>query len=144
MFLAEVLSGVLREEESNPNLYSFLESTLVWLDVNDQYANFHLLFLLKLTKYLGFYPELTNTEYPYFNLLEGRFEPQESGKYTLSGEQLQLLKNLLNTSFEKLPDIKISAKQRQNFLQTMILYFELHLGGFKTPRSLEILNQVFH
>ena len=144
MFLAEVLSAALKEEESNTALYSYLENTLMWLDVHDQFANFHLLFLLKLTKYLGFYPDVTQINDPYFNLMEGHFEPQETGKYSISGEQLNLLKTLLDASFETLPEIKINAKQRQNFLNLMLRYFELHLGSFKTPKSLEILNQVFH
>ncbi|GAA4280469.1 DNA repair protein RecO [Gaetbulibacter aestuarii] len=144
MFLAEVLAAALKEEEPNPALYSFLENTLMWLDVHEQFANFHLLFLLKLTKYLGFYPDVSQIDDPYFNLMEGHFEPQETGKYSISGEQLNLLKTLLDISFENLPDIKINAKQRQNFLNLILLYFELHLGSFKTPKSLEILNQVFH
>ena len=144
MFLAEVLAGALREEEPNPALYAYLENTLMWLDVHDQFANFHLLFLLKLSKYLGFYPEMTNMDDPYFNLLEGHFETHESGKYTISGAQVKLLKTLLTTPFEHLHDLKINAQQRQAFLNLILLYFELHLGSFKTPKSLEILNQVFH
>ena len=144
MFLAEVLGAVLREEEPNPALYAYLEHTLMWLDAHDKFANFHVLFLLKLTKYLGFYPEMTSMQDPYFNLMEGHFEDQETGKYSISGEQVQVLKTLLQSSFEDLPEVKINVKQRQAFLNLLLLYFELHLGSFKTPKSLDILNQVFH
>jgi len=143
MFLSEVLSNTLQEEEQNQTLYSYLENTLLWLDSQSEYANFHLLFLLKLTKYLGFYPDITHIEFPFFNLQEGKFEIKQSNKYTISGENLILLKKLLGTTFDALPSIKINAKQRQSFLSMILLYFELHLGSFRTPKSLQVFNQVF-
>ncbi|MDA9775438.1 DNA repair protein RecO [Algibacter sp.] len=143
MFLSEVLSNTLQEEEENQILYSYLENTLLWLDSQSEYSNFHLLFLLKLTKYLGFYPDTTHIELPLFNLQEGQFEMKSSNKYTVSGENLILLKKLLGTTFDALPSIKINAKQRQSFLSMILLYFELHLGSFRTPKSLQVFNQVF-
>jgi DNA repair protein RecO (recombination protein O) len=143
MFLSEVLSNTLQEEEQNPTLYSYLENTFLWLDSESEYANFHLLFLVNLTKYLGFYPDTAHIEYPFFNLSEGKFEIKASNKYAISGENLTLLKKLLGTTFDALSSIKINAKQRQSFLSMILLYFELHLGSFKTPKSLQVFNQVF-
>ncbi|WP_298555852.1 DNA repair protein RecO [uncultured Algibacter sp.] len=143
MFLSEVLSNTLQEEEQNETLYSYLEHTLLWLDSQSEYANFHLLFLLKLTKYLGFYPDTSNIDTAFFNLYEGKFELRSSNKYAISGENLTLLKQLLGITFDALPNIKINAKQRQSFLSMILLYFELHLGSFKTPKSLQVFNQVF-
>ncbi|SHI66987.1 DNA repair protein RecO [Algibacter luteus] len=143
MFLSEVLSNTLQEEEQNDSLYGYLENTFLWLDSQTDYANFHLLFLLKLTKYLGFYPDTSQMEWSFFNLQEGRFENKPSNKYAVTGENLILLKQLLGTTFDALPSIKINAKQRQYFLSMILLYFELHLGSFKTPKSLQVLNQVF-
>ncbi|WP_100611172.1 DNA repair protein RecO [Confluentibacter lentus] len=144
MFLSEALSSTLKEEEQNETLYTYLENTLLWFDSHDEYANFHLVFLLKLTKYLGFYPEVNNIEYDYFNLQDGKFELKPSSKYAISGENLTLLKILLHTSFDMLSEIRITSKQRQSFLNMLLLYFELHLGSFKTPKSLQIFNQVFN
>ncbi|KAA5827287.1 DNA repair protein RecO [Algibacter amylolyticus] len=144
MFLSEVLSNVLQEEEENEVLYSYLEYSLLWLDSQADYANFHLLFLLKLTKYLGFYPDTSNIDAHYFNLYEGKFELKPSNKYAISGENLVLLKQLLGIKFDALTSIKINAKQRQSFLSMILLYFELHLGTFKTPKSLAVFNQVFN
>lgn len=143
MFLAEVLSNTLQEEEQNESLFKYLETTLSWLDTHTEYANFHLLFLLKLTKYLGFYPEEKSFDGDFFNLLDGTFEVKSNGKYSISGENLNLLKQLLGTKFDALSSIKINGTQRQSFLNMILLYYELHLGSFKTPKSLQILNQVF-
>ncbi|TGV00694.1 DNA repair protein RecO [Flavivirga rizhaonensis] len=144
MFLSEVLSNTLKEEEKNETLYSYIETTLLWLDTHSEYSNFHLLFLLNLTRYLGFYPDTKNIDYPFFNLNEGKFEIKSQDRYTISGENLTLLKQLLGTTFDALSTVQINARQRQSFLSMILLYFELHLGSFKTPKSLQIFNQVFN
>lgn len=143
MFLSEVLSSVLKEEEHNKTLYSYIETTLLWFDSHSEYANFHLLFLLNLTKYLGFYPETTHLDFEYFNLQDGRFELKPSNKNTISSENVMVLKMLLNTKYDTLPSIKINSKQRQSFLNTVLLYYEMHLEGFGPPKSLQVLHQVF-
>lgn len=144
MFLAEMLSTVLKEEEQNMQLYEYLQVSLRWLDYQEEFSNFHLLFLLNLTEYLGFYPETTNNDASYFNLSNGLFENQKSNRYAISGENLTLLKRLLGINFDDLSTIKISSKQRQSFLTMLLLYFELHLGSFKKPKSLQVFNQVFN
>ncbi|MCL4117484.1 UNVERIFIED_CONTAM: hypothetical protein GTU68_062956 [Idotea baltica] len=144
MFLAEVLSISLQEEERNELLYTYIETTLQWLDVQSEYSNFHLLFLLKLTRHLGFPPDINDINQGYFNLQSGKFEKGQSNKYSVSGQNLTLLKQLLGTTFDALSNIKINSKQRQSFLSMLLLYFELHLGSFKKPKSLEVFNQVFN
>ena len=144
LFLSEILSNVLREEEQNEDLFHYIETALQYLDNEDQFSNFHLLFLLKLTRYLGFQPENLNDNYPFFNLQSGIFEMANHGIYSVSGENLILLKRLLGINFDALSTVKINAKQRQDFLNMLLHYFELHLGSFKKPKSLQVLNDVFH
>jgi DNA repair protein RecO (recombination protein O) len=144
MFISEVLSSVLREEEENQPLYHYLETTFRWLDTKDEFSNFHLLFLLNLTKHLGFYPDISDTNQMYFNLKNGLFESKKEEVYSLSGENLTILKQLLGTNFDDLDDVKLNSKQRQSFLAMLLLYFELHLGSFRKPKSLKIFNQVFN
>lgn len=144
LFLSEVLAHAINEEEKNEALYSFIETALQYLDTEEQYANFHLLFLLKLTRYLGFQPRETSTDKVYFNLKSGVFENSDQGIYSLSGTNLSLLKQLLGINFDDLILIKINSEQRQSFLNMLLFYFELHLEGFKKPKSLKVLNEVFH
>jgi len=54
IFLSEVLIQLLKEEEANEALYNFISTSLLWLDEEENPSNFHLLFLLKIAKYLGF------------------------------------------------------------------------------------------
>lgn len=125
MFLSEVLSNVLKEEEQNLPLYNYLKTTLQWLDYQDEFSNFHLLFLLNLTQYLGFYPDTTNIGFPNFNLTNGLFEKKKQDLYTVSDENLTVLKQLLGIKFDALNSIKLSSTQRQSFLAMLLLYFEL-------------------
>lgn len=144
MFLSEVLSSVLKEEERNEQLYDYLEASLVWLDHDDSFANFHLLFLLNLTKHLGFYPDVSTVAKPFFNLQTGAFEAHPVNMYSISDENLTTLKQLLGINFDTLNSVKLNSKQRQSFLTMLLFYFELHLGDFKKPKSLAVLNQVFN
>lgn len=144
MFLSEILATTLKEEEANASLYEFLETTLQWLDHETDFANFHLLFLLELSKYLGFYPDTSQSDFPYFNLRSGSFELKSQIPYTISGENLMLMKQLLGTTFDGLNTLKLHSRQRQSFLNIMLLYFELHLSDFRKPKSLQVFNEVFH
>lgn len=143
IFLSEVLSIILKEEEKNEALFHYLETTLQWLDIEVDFSNFHLLFLLNLTKHLGFYPDISDVNKTFFNVKNNAFNIKNEEFQTVSEENLKLLKQLLGTKFDTLHSIKISSNQRQSFLNMLLLYFELHLGDFKKPKSLQIFNQVF-
>jgi len=144
MFLSEVLKHILKEEEENLVLYNFLETTLIWFDENKTNANFHFIFLLELTKYLGFYPDNSEKNANFFNLEEGRFQLKKTNNYCVSGHNLNLLKQLLGIKFDVNKKFDIDPYQKREFLDMILLYFKLHLDGFKTPKSLTVLNQVFN
>ncbi|MEM1339617.1 MAG: DNA repair protein RecO [Bacteroidota bacterium] len=144
LFLAEILSNVIQEEEKNIALFNYLEYSLRWLDTSEQVTNFHLLFLIQLTSYLGFYPDVTDQELPYFDLLEGGFINRPSLNPILDGDLLHYFKRFLGINFDAVFSIKMTKPLRQQLLKKVLLYFELHLHGFRTPRSLAILNAVFN
>jgi DNA repair protein RecO (recombination protein O) len=66
LFLSEILHHSILEEEKNEKLFTFLETALLWLDAHEEAANFHLIVLLELTKHLGFYPDTTEIDFPFF------------------------------------------------------------------------------
>ncbi|MCG1035291.1 DNA repair protein RecO [Polaribacter sargassicola] len=143
LFLSEVLSYSIREEEENKALYEYLESGLIWLDLHDKIANFHLLFLLNLTRFLGFYPDLSDREKFGFDLGEGFFSDLISQKNIISGNELYQFKKLLEINFDDIENVSFSKQERQIVLKTIIKYLELHLDGFRKPKSLQILETVF-
>lgn len=142
IFLAEVTSGILKEEEQNLELFDYIETSIQWFEEQDSYSNFHFLYLIELTKYLGFYPEL-NQESSSFDLLEGKFQDSDQGIYCVSRENLTALKTVLGIKFDSNKKLPMTSAQKRKFLDMILLYFKLHLDGFKEPKSVSVLNQVF-
>ncbi|CAL2089606.1 DNA repair protein RecO [Tenacibaculum sp. 190524A05c] len=143
LFLSEILSSIIQEEEKNEGLYNYIETALIWLDTHNAISNFHLLFLLNLSKYLGFYPDTSNSDASAFSLLEGSFTNSNYEKLTLINTDLTLFKKLLGINFDAIHTISFNKKERQTLLRIIIQYFELHLEGFKKPKSLDVLETVF-
>ncbi|MDT0538483.1 MULTISPECIES: DNA repair protein RecO [Croceitalea] len=143
LFLAEMLGNSIQEEEKDISLYNYLEDALKWLDINNKIANYHLLFLINLTKYLGFYPEENSGVFNHFDLLEGQFVTSPTLNPLIHEEQVLVFKQLLGINFDALLTLKITKVNRESLLKSVILYFELHLHGFRKPKSLAVLNAVF-
>ncbi len=141
MFLSEMLHYSIQEEEKNEQLFLFLETALTWLDHHDEISNFHLILLLEITKYLGFYPDISEIDLPFFEMNEGIFTFFQNGN-VLSEHETNLFKKLLELKFDN--DQKVfHVLERQILLKILIDYYSLHLEGFKRPKSLDILKEVF-
>lgn len=143
LFLAEMLGNSIQEQEQDKGLFNYLEYALHWLDQNPANPSFHVLFLLNLTKYLGFYPDTAFQNAPTFDLLEGSFITVPSLNPLIEGDTLIGFKKFLGINFDALQTVRMSKPQRQELLKKVILYFELHLHGFRKPKSLAVLNAVF-
>jgi DNA repair protein RecO (recombination protein O) len=142
IFVSEILHNVIQEEGENAALFSFLENALLWLDNHTETSNFHLIVLLEITKYLGFYPESTNTDFKFFELSEGVFLPHH-GMTSLSDHDTHLFKRLLELKFDSNQRI-FSSNERQILLKILLNYYNFHVEGFKMPKSLEVLTEIYH
>ncbi|MCM5662451.1 DNA repair protein RecO [Galbibacter mesophilus] len=142
LFLSEMLVVSLQEEEENKPLFNFLSYSFDWLDRSEEIANFHISFLVQLTQYLGFYPDDSNINLPYFDLTEGEFVPTLYNE-VMEGAPLLAFKQLLNADFDASKEVKMNRQTRAALLNHLIRFYQLHLNDFKKPRSLEILQQVF-
>ncbi|KIO52309.1 DNA repair protein RecO [Flavobacterium hibernum] len=141
MFLSEMLHHSIQEEEKNESLFIFLETALTWLDHHDEVSNFHLILLLESTKYLGFYPDISEIDLPFFQMNDGVFTLFHEAS-ALTEHETNLLKKLIDLKFEN--DQKIfHVIERQILLKILIDYYSFHLEGFKKPKSLEVLKEVF-
>lgn len=141
MFLSEMLHHSIQEEEKNEQLFLFLETALTWLDHHDEISNFHLILLLEITKYLGFYPDLTDIDLPFFEINEGVFTAFHNSN-ALSEHETNLLKKLIDLKFDNNQKI-FHVIERQILLKILIDFYSSHLEGFKRPKSLDILKEIF-
>lgn len=144
MFLAEVLKSSIQEEEKNEALFQFLEDSFIHLDHAENIKNFHLLFIVKLTLFLGFYPDRQSVDFPYFDMLNGVFQLKEYNTYSFNNPNSELLKALMKCAeYTEADLIKLNQERRKSFIDFMMLYYEMQLQGFKKPKSLEVLQQLF-
>ena len=144
MFLAEVMQMVLKEEESNTLLYRYLEENLIRFDEREKnYADFHLWFLMQLTKFLGFFPNIDEMEQDYFDLENGVFTSESVHVEHLTHTQTQLWKALLRLDFRENQSTAFNQSQRRELLHLLMKYYQIHLPNFFQPKSLEVLQEIF-
>lgn len=144
MFLAEMLKIAIQEEEANPDMFDYIRNALTWLDTHKAVANFHILFLLNLTSYLGFYPDNAYSNRKYFNLQEGNFEDVPIGITCQEGPKVEAFKQFFGMDFDAIEQIKLTKTIRSEVLDLILSYYQLHLQAYKKPRSLLVLNQLFN
>jgi len=141
MFISEILHHSIHEEEKNEALFEFLETALQWFDHHDETVNFHLIMLLETSKYLGFYPDISDMQATYFEMTEGVFTNFHAIS-SLNEHETQLFRKLIGLRFDS--DRKtFHVSERQALLKILIDYYSFHLDGFKRPKSLEVLKEVF-
>ncbi len=145
LFMAEVIYRLVRESERNPELYGFVRGSVEALDgLADGVANFHLWFLVRLSRFLGFYPADEYAPGAVFDIAEGRFALSEpSHRLTLGRAESALLGRLMDTDIGELAALKLSRAARSSFLEAMLFYFGYHLDAVDKIRSVRILSEVF-
>lgn len=141
LFLSEVFHFSIHEEEKNETFFEFLESALLWLDAHEDASNFHLILMLEVTKFLGFYPDALEIDSVCFDLKEGVFTISKDMN-CLSESETILFKKLIALKFDSNQKV-FTGIERQNLLKILLDYYKYHLNGFKKPKSLEVLKEVF-
>src|ERR1700712_5064349 len=116
MFLNEVLYKAIKQQTADENLFDFVFNAIEWLDHQTVgLANFHLLFLIQLTRYLGFYPDRYQAnEANYFDLKNGVFIKYKPDTILyLSPPHTQNFSKLLQCNFENLSALKLTNDERR-------------------------------
>jgi len=140
-FIAEVSSRVLQENEQNTTLFNFFWNITNKLYISEKTdPNFALKYLLNLSKFLGFYPSLSEIKNPFFNLENGCFSAKICAPKTcLTQENSSYLKALLNNK-----DVIIPQKKKSEILKELIHYYKLHhynLDGITSHLIIETLKE---
>ena len=146
LFIAEMLFRVLREEEANARLYEFISNSFQLFDLEtSNVADFHLIFLMQLTKFIGFYPLNNISEHDtIFDLMNGRFISQiPMHGYYLQNIEANTFSSLIDKSYSTMAEMKYTKETRINLLQNLIQYYKLHVSGMGNVKSLQVLKEVF-
>lgn len=144
IYLSDLLSHTLTQQECNEPLYRFVLQSVEWLDlVETGYANFPLYFTLELSRYLGFYPQSNYRDHALFDMMEGQFvmtTPPHT--YYLDEYNSLFLFRILNLGINELAEVPMTGLQRNVLLDGIITFMRLHAPVLKGLRSHEVLKEV--
>ena len=142
IFLNEVLYKSIRQQAADERLFDYIFNSIAWFDESEEInPNFHLSFLLKLTRFLGFSPnEQRRADQIYFDLQEGEFvsRPPIHTNYLQLDDAIGFI-SLFNTPLEKISEIKFSNTQRRFLLDKILVFYTLHTASFGEIQSHKIL-----
>lgn len=146
LFLADFLRHALRTEPDPTHIFPYIEQSIMWLDVCEQnFANFHLVFLIRLTFFLGITP---NVEYPernkFFDLRSACFaDHQPAHAEYIPNPEAQFIPMLLRMRYENMHIFRFNGTERSRLLNYINTYYRLHLPDFPELKSLQILKELF-
>lgn len=126
IFITELLNKTVKEESHAGELFSFLAESLVVIDnLSAHYESSHLVFMIKLSKYLGFGPRHAN------EILGGRYADEETEK---------TLASLLQTDYEN--PVNMKYEQRREILDLLIKFYSDHIENLGELKSVAVLKDV--
>lgn len=146
LFLAEFLAYASKGEQDGNQLEAFTEKSLLWLDnAVDDFANFHLVFMIRASLFVGFYPNLEGyRDGAWFDLRDGSFTMNcPSHPDYLVPEQARRILLLTRMNFDNMRLFRMNREERNRCLDVIMTYYRLHVPNFPELRSLKVLRELF-
>jgi DNA repair protein RecO (recombination protein O) len=125
LFLNEVLNKAVKDQSHTTEIFEFISNSLVILDQHPKPENFHLIFLLGLSRHLGFAPNQTS---------------EVLGVHWMDEPEEKLLDQLLRTDYYT--ELSLTYAQRQSLLNSLMRFYQTHIDGFGEIKSLQVLQEV--
>lgn len=145
LFMAEVLCRLVKESEPDSQLFDFVWESIGALDsMEEGVANFHLWFLVNLSRFLGFYPGNEYMPGAWFDACEGSYTVQKPPHATvMTPENARLMNDFVECDVRCLAEIGLNRTQRSAFLEALLAYYGYHLDAIHAVQSVRILQEVF-
>lgn len=146
LYLAELLTYALREEEKDEALFNFIDRALVWFDsVTEGYADFHLVFMAQLLRFLGIAPDMSAVSVNgYFDMQAGLIVREHPlHPHFLLPAATAGLARLFASDFISVRSLALNGELRGSCLAVLEEYYRLHLPDFPPLRSGEVLRELF-
>src|SRR5574344_82121 len=146
IFLSEFLYNVLKNEQTNDILFQYLINSIKWLDgVNDNYSNFHLVFLMRMSRFLGFYPNIDDYRPNcIFDLRNASFcQSVPLHNDFLNSEESAKIEILMRMNYETMHLYTMSRNERNRCIEVILNYYRLHIPDFQEMKSLSVLTEIF-
>ncbi len=145
LFMAEMLYRLVREVEPASPLFDFVWEAIGRLEAMEEgVANFHLWFMVALSRHLGFFPGNEWEQGWWFDIREGLFTPiMPSHGNAFSRDNAALLAGLMSAAPGDIAALPLNRHGRVDFLGAMLAFFGYHLDAVRDVRSVDILREVF-
>jgi DNA repair protein RecO (recombination protein O) len=124
LFLHEILNKAVKDQSNTGPIFNFLMRSFISLDQLESVENFHLQFLIQLSRHLGF----------------GVHEAREVLEGTHTAEEEAALRQLLDAGFDAPPALPYSM--RKNLLDQLLNFYHRHIEGMAQIRSVEVLKEI--
>jgi DNA repair protein RecO (recombination protein O) len=146
LFICELLYQTLKEQPNDEDLFEFVFHAIELLDLTDgSIANFPLWFMLKYSKYIGFYPQEKLPNQKFFDLKNAQFLHQMPDHPLFMDEQCTLVMHqLMCSNFEELQGLRINPDLRKQVLLDLLRFYDWHLPNFKGLKSHHVLELVLN
>src|SRR5574344_2272053 len=146
MFISEFLYHSLYGEQQNELMFDYISDSLMWFDSYPSPAsNFHLVFMMRLSRFLGFYPNLDDfVPGCVFDLCSGSFSsvaPLHSD--CLSSEEASQMSLMMRMNYSTMYLFRFTRAQRNRLLDVIVQYYRLHIPGFPEMKSLDVLRNIY-
>lgn len=145
LFLTELLSNVIVEQERNAPLFSFIFGSVQILDrLESGVSNFHICFLYNLGMFIGIEPDTaTYSSGRCFDMLSGVFsDTLPLHRHFVGKEEAEAVYRLSRMTYSNMHFFKMNRQQRNRLLEMMLDYYRLHnssLGELRSPAVLATL-----
>lgn len=146
LFLAEFLCRVLKHEAENGPLFSYILYSLQWLDASGRaFSNFHLVFITRLTRFLGFYPNVEAwQEGDWFDMQNACFvHTRPAHAACLEPREAALIPLFMRMNYDSMRFFAMNRQERERFLEVLNAYYRIHVPEFPELKSLDVLKEVF-
>lgn len=146
LFTAEFLSNATRNEQPDTMLYKYVENSVLWLDgVGSKFSNFHLVFMMRLTRFAGFFPNLDNYSPDCcFDMRNGCFTPSPPlHRDFLTPDEAAKIRVLMRMNYDTMHLYAMSRAERNRCVDVILDFYRLHLPDFKDIKSLDVLKELF-
>ena len=146
LFLAEFIYYGTRAEQQNQALYDYIANSILWLDsCQESFANFHLVFMMRLTRFIGFFPNIDDyAEGDFFDLRAAAFAhsaPLHSD--FLVPADAARIRTLMRMNYDSMHLFRMSHADRNRIVDVLLHYYRIHVPGFPELRSLDVLKQLW-
>jgi DNA repair protein RecO (recombination protein O) len=146
-FINEVIDKSLKEDYTDEQMFDFLMHELDFFDTHELNPDYHLFFLMGLSRHLGFFPDVsTRKSGKYFNLKEGVFTttlPSLTNSI-LDEETSGLIAKILEEQHPESKKRKLfSLPERKKMLSALLDFYSLHVANFNDLKTVKVLKEVF-